>query len=191
MAEPVLPGTILRLPMIYGPGDRLHRFFPLLKRMDDRRPAILFDERLARWRSPRGYVENVAAAIALAASDERAAGRIYNVAEQPAFSEIEWARLVGAAADWHGRLIELPADAVPSHLRPRGNVAQDWAADSSRIRNELAYVEPIARDDAIGRTIAWERANPPATDPTLFDYTAEDAAMAAAASGGEPGRETR
>src|SRR5256885_1916637 len=51
-----LPATVLRLPMIYGPGDRLHRFFPLIKRMDDGRPAILLAERVAAWRGPRGYV---------------------------------------------------------------------------------------------------------------------------------------
>src|SRR5262249_48743011 len=28
-----VPGTVLRLPMVYGPGDPLHRLFPLLKRM--------------------------------------------------------------------------------------------------------------------------------------------------------------
>src|SRR5579885_3026880 len=25
-----LPGTVLRLPMVYGPGDRLHRFYPVV-----------------------------------------------------------------------------------------------------------------------------------------------------------------
>jgi nucleoside-diphosphate-sugar epimerase len=54
LGEPRLPGTILRLPMIYGPGDPLHRLFPLVKRIDDRRPAILIDEQLAQWRGPRG-----------------------------------------------------------------------------------------------------------------------------------------
>jgi nucleoside-diphosphate-sugar epimerase len=32
---------------------------------------------------------------------------------------------------------------------------------SSRIRDELGYVEPISLDEALRRTIAWERANPP------------------------------
>lgn len=41
MSDPELPGTVLRLPMVYGPGDPLHRTFPYLKRMDDGRPAIL------------------------------------------------------------------------------------------------------------------------------------------------------
>ena len=79
MADPQLAGTVLRLPMVYGPGDGLHRLFPYLKRMDDQRPAILMDESLAQWRGSRGYVENIAAAIVLALLDERAADRIYNV----------------------------------------------------------------------------------------------------------------
>src|SRR3954453_20437831 len=67
LGDPELPGTVLRLPMIYGPGDRLRRFRPVLQRIDDGRRKILFEEGLAAWRSPRGYVENVAAALTLAA----------------------------------------------------------------------------------------------------------------------------
>ncbi len=36
-----LPATVLRLPMVYGPGDPLHRFFPVLKRMRDGRKKIV------------------------------------------------------------------------------------------------------------------------------------------------------
>src|SRR5207237_4286575 len=106
LGESDLPGTVLRLPMVYGPGDPLHRFFPLLKRIDDGRPAILFSESMARWRGSKGYSENVAAAIALAAMDARAAGRVYNVAEPETESEGEWAarawrrRRDGAGASW-------------------------------------------------------------------------------------------
>ena len=175
-----LPATVLRLPMIYGPGDRLHRLFPLLKRMDDGRPAILLPERLAAWRGPRGYVENVAAAIALAATDARATGRTYNVAEAERLTELEWARRVADAVGWRGRFVVLPDDATPSHLRMPGRLEQHWAADSSRIRAELGYAEPVSRDESLGRTIAWERANPPAVDPAQFDYAAEDVALRSA-----------
>ena len=82
LGDAQLPGTVLRLPMVYGPGDPLHRFFPLLKRIDDGRPAILFADDFAVWRGSKGYVENVGAAIALAAVSEKAAGRIYNVANR-------------------------------------------------------------------------------------------------------------
>ncbi len=67
-------GSVLRLPMVYGPGDRLHRFFALLKRFADGRSSILLADDLAAWRGPRGYVENIAHAVALAATSERAAG---------------------------------------------------------------------------------------------------------------------
>src|SRR5207245_3622465 len=65
MSDPELPGTVLRLPAVYGPNDGRHGFSPHLKRMDDGRPAILLDENQARWRWSHGYVENIAAAIAL------------------------------------------------------------------------------------------------------------------------------
>src|SRR5262249_34733410 len=73
MGEPDLPGTVLRLPMVHGPGDAQHRTASYLKRMDNGRPAIVLDEGMARWKCPRGYVEDVAAAIALAVTDDRAA----------------------------------------------------------------------------------------------------------------------
>jgi len=102
MGEPQLPGTILRLPMVYGPHDEQHRLFPYIKRMEDHRPAILLAETLAGWRNTRGYVENVAAAITLAVTDDRAAGRVYNVAEQQAYTEAEWVQGIGEAAGWSG-----------------------------------------------------------------------------------------
>ena len=179
LGDAELSATILRLPMIYGPGDPLHRLFPLVRRMDDRRPAILMSTAQAAWRSPRGFVGNVAAGIALAAMSDNAIGRIYNVAEQPSYSELEWATRVAAAAGWKGAFIVLPPDQLPAHLGMPGNFDQHWSVDSSRIRSELGYAEPVAVDAAIAQTLAWERANPPATPLALIDYPAEDAAIAA------------
>src|SRR5258708_16771386 len=97
-----LPGTILRLPMVYGPGDDQHRLFAYLQRMGDRPPTILLVEHAARVRWTRGYVENVAAAIAQAATGERAAGRAYNVGKEPALALAEGVRRIGAQAGWQG-----------------------------------------------------------------------------------------
>jgi nucleoside-diphosphate-sugar epimerase len=174
-----LPGTVLRLPMVYGPGDPLHRLWPLVKRMDDRRPAIVLDARVAAWRSPRGYVENVAAAIALAATSDRAATRVYNVAEPESYSEMEWASKVASVIGWTGDLIALAPDQTPPHLRMPGNLDQHWSADSTRIRTELGFVEPVSVEEAIRRTVAWERAHPPAAPLMPIDYDAEDAAIRA------------
>jgi nucleoside-diphosphate-sugar epimerase len=174
-----LPGTVLRLPMVYGPGDPVHRFFPTIKRMDDRRAVILMEEGYARLHPPRGYVEDVAAAIALATVSERGAGRIYNVASEQQFSELEWAQKIGHVAGWKGSVVAMPKDRVPSHLISPLNTEQDWLVSSARIRQELDYSEPVPLDVGIARTIEWERANPPAqVDPAQFDYAAEDAALA-------------
>ena len=178
LSDAQLPGTVLRLPMVYGPGDPLRRLQPIVKRVDDGRQAILFEETFARWRGPRGYVENVAAAIALAAADARAAGRIYNVGEAECITELEWAERIAAEMGWRGEFVVLPEDRTPAHLRMPGNAEQHWTIDTSRIREELGYREPIAQGEAITRTIAWERANPTASSPYAFDYAAEDAATA-------------
>jgi len=160
------------------PGDYARRFHPVLKRIDDGPRAIIFERGCAAWRPPRGYVENVAAAIALAATDERAAGRIYNVAEMPAFSELEWARKIAAAASWNGEFVVLPKERAPKHLAPPGNTEQHWEADSSRIRRELGYREVVGLEEGIRRTIEWERANPTGGfNPHVFDYAAEDSAL--------------
>jgi nucleoside-diphosphate-sugar epimerase len=180
MREPDLPGTVLRLPMIYGPGDPLHRFWPVVKRVLDGRKHIILPEPLAAWRAPRGYVENVAAAIALAATDGRAAGRIYNVCEEPAFTELEWSGNIAAAMHWDGEFVVLPPERAPKHLLQPGNTAQHWVASSARIRTELGYREPVALEAAIRRTVEWEQAHPPAQTPFYtFDYAAEDAALRA------------
>ena len=174
--------TILRLPMVYGPGDRLHRLFPVLKRFGDGRAAILLSDDLAAWRGPRGYVENVAHAIALAATSEHASGRVYNVCEEPALSELEWQKRIAKHMSWPGRFVVMPRHQVPKHLLSPGNAAQHVVASSQRIRSELGYQELVAADDAMERTISWELANPPARiDPQQFDYDAEDAALAKAA----------
>jgi nucleoside-diphosphate-sugar epimerase len=183
LGDAELAGTVLRLPMVFGPGDHLRRFLPIVKRIDDGRRAILFEEGWANWRSPRGYVDNVASAVALAATSRQAQGQVYNVAETPAFSELEWARKIASAAGWDGAFVVLPRERMPSGMIPPGNTAQNWEADSSRIRRELGYGEPVPREEAIMRTIAWERANPLGDfPPHKFDYAAEDAALAAALS---------
>jgi nucleoside-diphosphate-sugar epimerase len=177
LGDAKLPGTILRLPMIYGPGDPLHRFHPVLKRIDDGRKQIIFADDVAPLRTPRGYVEDVAAAIALAATSPQAAGRLYNVCETESFGELDWARKIAAATNWAGEFVVLPHDRTPKHLLWPANTAQHVVASSQRIRKELGYHELLPREEAIRRTIEWERANPPAAPTAQFNYDAEDEAL--------------
>ncbi|HJS99179.1 MAG TPA: NAD-dependent epimerase/dehydratase family protein [Terriglobales bacterium] len=178
LSDPQLPGTVLRLPAVHGPGDPLHRFFPYLKRMDDRRPKIIFWDELAAWRWSRGYVENVAAAIALAATSEAASGQIYNVCEEPALSELEWANQIASVVSWKGDFVLLPRERTPQHLLLLRRADQHWVASSQKIRKQLGFRDPVPLDRAVQLTVEWERDHPPQIDPRQFDYAAEDAALA-------------
>ena len=177
LGDAKLAGTILRLPMIYGPGDPVQRFHPILKRIDDGRKQIIFADDVAPVRTPRGYVADVGTAVALAATSPQAAGRIYNVCEAEFFGELDWARKIAAATNWSGEFVVLPHDRTPQHLLWPGNTAQHVVASSERIRKELGYRELLPREEAIRRTIEWERVNPPAHLATQFDYGAEDEAL--------------
>jgi nucleoside-diphosphate-sugar epimerase len=183
LGDSALPATVLRLPMVYGPGDPLHRFWPVVKRIDDARSAILLSTPMAAWQSPRGYVENVAVAIALAVISDHTAGRVYNVGERPSYSELEWARRIATVAGWQGEFVILPTEAMPPHMRMPGDFDQHWSVDTTRIREELGYAERVDVESAIRRTIVWERANPPSTPPAVIDYDAEDAAIATTRGG--------
>jgi nucleoside-diphosphate-sugar epimerase len=174
----LLPGTVVRLPMVYGPRDPLHRFHPIVKRIVDGRRAMPFSADMAQWRATKGYVEDVAAAIVAAAMADRATGRIYNIGEADTLTELEWAQQVARALKWDGEFKLMPCDRLPAYLRAPGNTEQHWIADTARIRDELGFRETVPREEAIRRTVEWERANPPARfTPHQFDYPAEDEAL--------------
>jgi hypothetical protein len=151
-----LPGTVLRLPAVYGPGDYQHRLFEYLKRMDDGRPAILLGEGMASWRWTHGYVEDIVLAVVLAVTDERAAGGVYNVGEPDPPSWAGWVSEIGDAG-WDGEVVAVPDDRLPEHLDWGLATRQHWVADTSRIRWELGFQEEISREEALRRTVRWER----------------------------------
>lgn len=172
-----LAGTVLRLPAVYGPGNAQHRLAPHFRRMDDARPAILMDEGQAGWRWTHGYVENVAAAIACAATDERAAGQIYNVGEAEAPTEAERVRRLAAVVGWNGDVVPVPSDDLPEQLRAPGDWQYELETDTRRLRDEIGYEAPVTGEEALHRTVEWERAQRVEADTPAPDYEAEDAVL--------------
>jgi nucleoside-diphosphate-sugar epimerase len=179
--EPELEATIVRLPQVYGPGDYSHRTFQYLKRMTDERPVILLPHEVANYRASRGYVEDVAEAVALCVISDKAAGRVYHVGDQDNLTETEWVGRIGRAAGWEGKIVFLPHERLPPSLQNKYgyDARQDWSIDTSRIRQEMGYSEPTPSDVAMQRTVDWERTNPPPKiDAAEFDYFAEDMTLA-------------
>ncbi len=123
-----LPGTVLRLPKVYGPGEN-----------GDLATVYGFRNH-PQWRWTHGFVENVAAAIVLAAHHPAAAHRIYNVGEEhtPTIAE---------------RMANLPPSNLPTNTDTKFNFEQDIAYETTRIREELGYHETISERLAMQRLL--------------------------------------
>jgi len=176
MGDPEMPGTALRLGAVYGPGDRQHRLRPLVARIDDGRPALLLERTQAAAHYPYVYVENVAAAIAAAVVDERAAGRIYNVGPERTPTVRAWTEAVAEALGWSGRVV-LVGDGT---LEEAAGVDHRHGMDlvSARIRAELDVEDPVDFATGVRRTAEYERAHR-GDGPTREDYAREDRLLAA------------
>ena len=177
-----LSATILRLPMVYSAGDTWHRFYPYIKRMSDRRQAIVLEKAIADWQGCYGYVENVAYAIALAVDNDKATGRIYNICESP-MSEADWVKAIANIVNWQGQIVVVPRSQMPETWKFRLNFEQHWVTDSTRIRSELGYTEIVNRHEALRQTIAWSRKHPskevlPQGYSKLLNYQDEDKIIA-------------
>jgi nucleoside-diphosphate-sugar epimerase len=147
-----LPATVLRYPAVYGPGDSYHRFGEWVRQME-RGLEVALHASYANWRWTHGYVEDVAEAIVLAATDRRAAGRVYNVGEADTPTMAQRIEELGRVLDWQGRIVPAPVPAQPYDF------ANHLVVDTSRIRRELGYVERVSREECLERTIRWERAS--------------------------------
>jgi nucleoside-diphosphate-sugar epimerase len=153
------PVTTLRLPMVYGPGDPQQRVQGYLRRLTAATSVVRLNEREAQWRCTRGYVEDVAWAIALVAIDERAKGQVFNVGETEALTELEWVTAIAEAVGWSGQV-------VPDSTEPPSRPAE-WSVplitDTRRIRELLNYREPVGRAEGLRRTVEAAGGDTPRT----------------------------
>jgi nucleoside-diphosphate-sugar epimerase len=124
------------LPKVYGEEDNAELL------------TVYMAKDHPQWRWTHGYVENVAAAIALAAVHPAAGGHTYNVGEEqtPTIAE---------------RLAQLPppppkvicGEVSPPHF----DFSQDIVYDTSRIRQELGYREVRSEAEAMRAVVEGSR----------------------------------
>jgi nucleoside-diphosphate-sugar epimerase len=157
LADPRFATTVIRAPMIFGPGDKQHRFKWAI---DAARAGglVKLDERAAKWPNSYGYVTDIAEAIVLAALHPAAAGRIYNVGQGFVRTPIEW---VLTFAVMFNRSLEV--ETVPPATKglqfdraEATDLRYPLTLDTSRIRTELGFSEPTAERDALLATIKAE-----------------------------------
>lgn len=115
---------ILRLPKVFGPGG------------NESLSTIYGFAQQPTWRWTHGFVDNVAAAIALAALHPDAAGEIFNIgeAQTPTIGE---------------RLARLPPRSDIEPTKNDYDFRQDLSFDTSKIRRRLKFAEPADETEAM------------------------------------------
>jgi nucleoside-diphosphate-sugar epimerase len=76
-----------------------------------------------------------------------------------------------AFLSWNGQINVIPNGILPDEMTVPFNMEQKLVIDSSLIRDELGFIEPITFRDGLIATIEWELANQPSA---TFDYSKED-----------------
>jgi len=147
--------TILRLPKAYGPHDGDHYVGRALNRLRSADGELVLSKQEAQWRWSRGYVTNVAAAIVAALTDPVAAGRTYNVGEPDALPQATWLQRVADVAGLDTTIRTGPG--VEHSDAPPFDWAYSIALDTRRIRTDLGFAEPVSHEQALVRTVSWER----------------------------------
>ena len=157
LADGAPQATVVRLPMIFGPDDKQHRFSWVIKGAKAGEPFRL-DRRGAAWLNSYAYIDDVAEALTLAATLPEAAGRIYNAAQPFVRTQADWARtiltLMGLDSDIV--LVDAEAGGALAERAESSDLSYPLTLDSARIRAELGYSEIVPEEQALRRTIDWE-----------------------------------
>jgi nucleoside-diphosphate-sugar epimerase len=149
--------TILRLPMVFGPQDRQHRFGWLIRPLAAGAEHIVMPRPWAQWRTSYGYVEDVAASIALAATHEAASRRVFNLAMPQAPTHEEWIARFAAVFGWRGQIRFDSDPTSPLSMRIKAlDLSFPLVLDTQRIRSELGFTEVLDEHTALARTIEHE-----------------------------------
>lgn len=169
--------TVIRVPMVFGPGDRQHRFATLVWRMADQRSHIVLDPPWAHWRGSFGYVDNIAEAIAVISLSPAGAGVTVNVGPNAALTPGQIALRLARIMGWDGSAVmpgagSAPPDHITSHAR-RADFRYDLVMGTDLLRNRFGYHDGIPFDEALRMTIEDEL-HRPRPDGLEAQYEAED-----------------
>jgi nucleoside-diphosphate-sugar epimerase len=116
------------------------------------------------WLFHRIYIRDAARAMVLAAEQDEAMGRIFNVGEPSTLTMFQWALAIGEACGRKADVRVISDALLPEHLRSHATHQQHLLVDTSRIRAVLGYMEEQPACESIKLSVEWHMANPPAGD---------------------------
>ena len=143
-----LPGlqlTVLRPPLVYGPGVKAN-FLALMRALARGWPLPLAS--VANRRSLL-FAGNLADAVLRCLESPAASGKTYLVADGEAGSTAQLCRELGDALGRPARLFAFPAALLPAKL------AGSLEVDDAALRGELGWKPPVTRQEALQATARW------------------------------------
>ncbi len=155
--ETGLAVTILRPPLVYGPGVKAN-FLRLMHLVARRRPLPLAS---IENRRSLIYLGNLVDAIITCMEHPAASGKTYLVSDNEAVSTPELIRQIGGALDRKPWLLPVPTPLLKLGATLLGRKAE-WERlssslqiDSSRIRSELNWQPPFTMAQGLTETAQW------------------------------------
>ncbi len=151
--------TILRPPLVYGPGVGAN-FLRVLRSVDRADPVALG---AVRNRRSLLYVGNLADAIVTCLDHPAAAGRTYMVADGEDVSTPELFQRVGVALERPARLRKVPlfilgfGASLLGRTSDYSRVTGDLVVDASAIRRELDWRPRYTMQEGLAETARWYR----------------------------------
>lgn len=146
-------GAVLRLPMVYGPGDFQRRLRVVADPILKGEKEIRLPKALAQYRFCRGYIDHMADAFLVALS---APADTYHVADEASLTELEWTERVARAMDWNGKVVEVENEGWPEPLE---GFRYPIELNTARIRS-FGHRDRWSLDEAITRSARWELEQP-------------------------------
>lgn len=185
--------THFRYPNLYGPRQLAPREWSIIRRLlDGRREIPVMDGGLTL--ESRAYVANAAHAVLLAVDQpEASAGEFYNVADEVTPTDAERALAIAEAMGIAIELVSYPrAAGAPAYFWGVGRNLEYMGKqepppthhkllDTTKIRRQLGYRDPVPFGEAVSRTVRWYLDHPlerggqeEARIGDPFDYAGED-----------------
>ena len=154
-----LPYSIVRPPLVYGPGVRAN-FLALVHAIDRGHPLPLG---AVHNRRSLIYVENLCSGLRCVASHRAAAGQIFLVSDGEPVSTAELVRRLAAACGRSPRLFTVP----PGLLRAAATLVgkrdtvdkliESLVVDDQKIRSLLGWRPEYTLENGLAATAAWYR----------------------------------
>ena len=169
--------VIVRYPGVFGPRAPMNHEWAVVKRILDGRPFMILPHDGVTY-FQRGYADNLAHLVFLAATRPEAAGEAFNAGDERVLSCLHVAELIRDELDSDIEFVGIPAEFCPG-VFPLAEKSNQML-DMSKARNLLGYRDVVDVETATRRTAVHLREHPP--DPKdlypagtgKFDYERED-----------------